>query len=96
MKICQFWGSEFMSLSQKFLARHHFKAELYRYIYIAIFGKHLSALYRILLMCFYNPGHILALFNNLAQVRIATSKTILDIYHNKLATRVASGVAKRL
>ena len=28
----------------------------------------------------YNLGHnILALFNNLAQVRIATSKTILDI-----------------
>ena len=28
----------------------------------------------------YNPGHnILAFFNNLAQVRIATSKTILDI-----------------
>ena len=28
----------------------------------------------------YNPGHnILALFNNLAQVKIATSKTILDI-----------------
>ena len=43
-----------MSLSQtfeervrkcSFLARHHFKAELYRYIYIAIFGKHLSELY---------------------------------------------------
>ena len=39
-----------MSLSHKyeervwkryFLARHHFKAELYRYIYIAIFGKYL-------------------------------------------------------
>ena len=28
----------------------------------------------------YNPGHnVLALFNNLAQVGIATSKTILDI-----------------
>ena len=28
----------------------------------------------------YNPGHnILALFNNLEQVQIATSKTILDI-----------------
>ena len=42
-----------MSLSQKyeerarkfsFLARHHFKAELYRYIYIATFGKHLPEL----------------------------------------------------
>ena len=50
-----------MSLSQKyeervqkssFLARHHFKAELYRYIYIVIFGKHLSELYWIALMCF--------------------------------------------
>ena len=28
----------------------------------------------------YNPGHnILALFNNLAQVRMTTSKAILDI-----------------
>ena len=45
----------------------------------------------------YNLGHnILALFNNLVQVRIATSKTILDIYYNKLDTRVASRVAKRL
>ena len=61
MKTWQFWGGEFMSLSQKyeervrkfsFLARHHFKAELYRYIYIVIFGKHLSELYWIVLMCF--------------------------------------------
>ena len=45
----------------------------------------------------YNSGNnILALFNNLAQVQIATSKTILDIYHNKLAARVASWVAERL
>ena len=51
-----------MSLSQKyeervhkfsFLVRHDFKAELYRYIYIVIFGKHLSELYWIVLMCFY-------------------------------------------
>ena len=50
-----------MSLSQKyeervrtfpFLARRHFKAELYRYIYIVIFGKHLSELYWIVSMCF--------------------------------------------
>ena len=43
-----------MSLSQKyeerlrkfsFLARYHFKAELYRFIYIAIFSKHLSELF---------------------------------------------------
>ena len=42
MELCQFWGSEFMSLSQKyekrvrkfsFLARHHFKAELHRYLW---------------------------------------------------------------
>ena len=42
---------EFMSLSQKheekarkffFFARHRFKAELYCYIYIVIFGKQLS------------------------------------------------------
>ena len=45
----------------------------------------------------YNPGNnILTLFNNLAQVQIATSKTILDIQHNKLVTRGASRVAKRL
>ena len=45
----------------------------------------------------YNPGHnILAHFNNLAQVRIATRKTILDIQHNKLATQVALRVAERL
>ena len=32
-------------------------------------------------MSSYNPGHnILALFNNLAQVRIAKSKTIFDIW----------------
>ena len=38
-----------------------------------------------------SPGHnILARFNNLAQVRIATSKTILDMQYNKLGTRVAS------
>ena len=35
-----------------FLAQHVFKAELYRYIYIVIFGKHLSELYWIILMCF--------------------------------------------
>ena len=37
-----------------------------------------------------NPGcNILALFNNLAQVRIATTKTILDINYKKLGTWVA-------
>ena len=35
-----------------FLARHHFKAELYRYIYIVIFDKHWSELCWIVLMCF--------------------------------------------
>ena len=50
-----------MSLSQKyeervrkffFLARNHFKAELYRYIYIVIFCRHLSEIYWIVLMYF--------------------------------------------
>ena len=50
-----------MSLSKKyeervqkssFLARQHFKVELYRYIYIVILGKHLSELCWIILMCF--------------------------------------------
>ena len=62
MKICQFWSMEFISLSQKyeervrkfsFLARHYFNAELYRYIYFVIFGKHLSELYWIVLIYFY-------------------------------------------
>ena len=61
MNICQFWSKQFMPLSQKydervrkffFLAHHHFKAELYRYIYVAIFGQHLSELYSSVLMCF--------------------------------------------
>ena len=34
-----------------FLARH-FKTELYRYMYIVIFGKHLSELYWIALLYF--------------------------------------------
>ena len=50
MKICQFWGKKLISLSQKyeervrkfsFFGRNHLKAELYRYIYITIFGKYL-------------------------------------------------------
>ena len=61
MKFCQFWGREFMPLSQKYgervqkfssLAQCHFKAEFYRYIYILIFGKHLSELHWIVLINF--------------------------------------------
>ena len=60
MKICPFWGSEFMSLNQKYEGRvqkfsflaHHFKTELYRYIYIVNLSKHLSELYWVVLMCF--------------------------------------------
>ena len=61
MNFSQFWGREFMSLSQKyeervrefsFLAQNHFKAELCRYIYIVIFGKHLLEIYWIVLMSF--------------------------------------------
>ena len=57
----QFWGRGFISLSQKyeekvrkfsFLARHHFKVELYRYIYTVVSGKHLSELHWIVLMWF--------------------------------------------
>ena len=44
-----------------------------------------------------NPGHnILALRHNLAQVRIATSKTILDIEYKKLGARDASRLVERL
>ena len=58
-----------MSLSQKyeersqkfsFLARHRFKAESYCYIYIVIFGKHLSELYWIVLVCFWILNALLA------------------------------------
>ena len=35
-----------------FLSQHHFKVELNRYIFIVIFGKHLSELYLIVSMCF--------------------------------------------
>ena len=51
MKICQFRDRGSMSLSQKyeervrkfsFLARHHFKAELYPYIYLVIFQSLLN------------------------------------------------------
>ena len=57
-----------MSMSQKyeggiwkfsFLARYLFKAELYRYIYIVIFGKHLAELYWIVLM-FLDPQCIVS------------------------------------
>ena len=50
-----------MSLSQNceervrkfsFLARLHLKEELYHYIYIVVFGKHLSESYWIVLVCF--------------------------------------------
>ena len=60
MKFCQFWGREFMPLSQKYgegvrrfssFARY-FKAEFYRYIYIFIFAKHLSELHWIVLINF--------------------------------------------
>ena len=58
MKICQFWGMESMSLNYvfescqrvpklSFLARHHFKEDLYRYIYIVIFVN----IIRIILDC---------------------------------------------
>ena len=58
MKICQFWGMESMSLNHvfescqrvpklSFLARHHFKEDLYRYIYIVIFVN----IIRIILDC---------------------------------------------
>ena len=59
MKICQFWSKKFISLSQKYeervrqfsiFARNHLKTELYRYIFIIIFGKYLLKFYWIKLM----------------------------------------------
>ena len=43
-----------MLLSEKYeqRVRLYFKAELYRFIYIVIFDKHLSELYWIILNCF--------------------------------------------
>ena len=38
----------------------------------------------------------MALFNKLVQIQIATSQTILDMWHNNFATRVASQVAEQL
>ena len=44
-----------------------------------------------------NPGHnILELYNVLVQIRVATSKMKIDIWYNKLGTRVASRVTKQL
>ena len=44
-----------------------------------------------------NPGHnILAPFHNLVYVSINTTKTVFDIWHIKLSTRVASQVAEQL
>ena len=69
MKICQFWGREFMLLSQKyeervrkfsFLARYYFKIGLHLYTYIVTFGKHLSDLYWIVLICFWILNALLA------------------------------------
>ena len=66
MKICEFLGWEFMSLSHKyketvrkffFLTQLHFKAELYIYIYVVVFAKHPSELYWNILMPFYNHFH---------------------------------------
>ena len=59
MKICQFWSKKFISLSQKYeervrqfsiFARNHLKTELYRYIFIIIFGKYLLKFYWIKLI----------------------------------------------
>ena len=59
VKICQFWGKEFMSLSQKYEERVQSKShfshdnilkQLHRCL--NIFDKHLSELYWIILMCF--------------------------------------------
>ena len=40
--------------------KNHFKAELFRYIYVVIFGKHLSELYWIVLMSLYVLNALLA------------------------------------
>ena len=62
MKICQFWGAEnschwvrSMKIEYRkfpFSRMTYFKTELYRYVYIIIFGKHLSELFWIVLMYF--------------------------------------------
>ena len=44
----------------------------------------------------YNPGHtILELYSVIFQVLLATSKTKLDIFYNKLGARVPSRVSER-
>ena len=88
MKICQFWGREFMPLSQKyekrvrkfsFLARHHFKAELYCYTYIVIFGKQLSELYWIVLM-FLDPQSIVNVSQEDSQHKILNWSILLPLF----------------
>ena len=63
-----------MSLSQKYEERVN--AELHRYIYIAIFGKHLSELYWIVLM-FLDPQCIVSLED--FQHKILNSSTFLPL-----------------
>ena len=64
MKICQYWGREFISLSGKyeervrgfsFLARHYFNAELYRYIIISLSLVKICWSYIVLYIVFLNP-----------------------------------------
>ena len=77
------FGQKYEERVRKFssLVRHHFKAELYRYIYIVIFGKHLPELYCIVLICIYNHFHnILRLFNVLPNFPFSTSEKMGDYY----------------
>ena len=83
-----------MSLSQKFvervrkfsfLARHHFKVELFRYIYIVAFGKHVSELYWMVLM-FVEPQRIASLEDFLPLLSHCAKNHISQVleYHRKL------------
>ena len=77
-----------MSLSQKyeervhkfpFLARYHIKAELYRYIYVVIFGKHPSELYWILASKLHNKFSLISVRNSNVpkyNVNITSSKNV--------------------
>ena len=65
-------------------------------IYISQIVETLLVVLRVKEKFLHNPGHnVLTLFDKLAQVQIATSKTIRDIRYKELGKEVAPRVAKR-
>ena len=84
MKICQFWGKEFISLSQKYKEQERKFSFLAGHI--VIFGKHLSEFYWILLMCFEILNALLA---RKASTKILNWSTLflLSLYTSRAGKR---------